>query len=126
VWDCVIQNNNRPVATVACSGGGGWSSFAELWEQARSSADYIELSRRFNTVILSDVPILEDGMNDAARRFINLIDELYDRNVNLMVSAADRPAQLYRGTKLAFEYRRTLSRLTEMQSHEYLAREHRP
>ncbi len=125
-WQKDITINHRPVATIACSDGIVWCSFAELCESPRSSSDYIELSRRFNTLMLSDIPVLEDGMNDPARRFINLIDELYDRNVNLMVSAAASPDQLYRGSKLAFEYQRTLSRLTEMQSQEYLAREHKP
>ena len=125
-WDRTINVNKRALTTVACCDGVVWCTFAQLCQEARSSADYIELSRRFNTVILSDVPILEDGMNDPARRFINLVDELYDRNVNLMISAEGQPEQLYRGTKLAFEYQRTLSRLTEMQSHQYLALEHKP
>ncbi|MEM6576321.1 MAG: cell division protein ZapE [Pseudomonadota bacterium] len=121
-----LRINRREVDVVACTEGIVWCTFAELCEDPRSSADYIELSRRFNTVILSGVPALTDGMNDPARRFINLIDELYDRNVNLIVSAAVEPAGIYQGKRLAFEFRRTLSRLTEMQSHEYLAREHKP
>ncbi|MEQ9464304.1 MAG: AFG1/ZapE family ATPase, partial [Haliea sp.] len=76
--------------------------------------------------VLSGVPALGAGNDDAARRFINLVDEFYDRNVKL-VMAADRPLSgLYDGHRLQFEFQRTVSRLQEMQSHEYLAREHRP
>ena len=63
---------------------------------------------------------------NAARRFIALVDEFYDRAVKLVVSAAAKPADLYRGEKLVFEFERTVSRLMEMQTTEYLAREHRP
>jgi cell division protein ZapE len=68
--------------------------------------------------------VLEDGSNDPARRFIALVDEFYDRNVKLVLSAAAPPEALYRGTRLAFEFERTRSRLSEMQAHEYLARPH--
>ncbi len=71
-------------------------------------------------------PFFDALHEDEARRFIALVDELYDRNVNLIVSAAAEPADLYRGDRLAFQFERTASRLIEMQSEEYLAREHRP
>ena len=74
--------------------------------------------------MLSDVPLLDRDASDAARRFINLIDELYDRNVKLIVSAAAAPEDLYTGTRLAEPFKRTASRLREMQSHDYLARPH--
>jgi cell division protein ZapE len=77
-------------------------------------------------VIVSDVPVFDGLHEDEARRFIALVDELYDRNVNLIVSAAAAPAELYRGDRVAFQFERTVSRLIEMQSEEYLAREHRP
>jgi cell division protein ZapE len=77
-------------------------------------------------VILAGVPVLDSAHEDEARRFIALIDELYDRNVNLIVSAAAPPAALYRGERLRELFARTASRLAEMQSVEYLAREHRP
>lgn len=103
-----------------------WFDFRELCEGPRSQNDYIELSREFHAVVLSGVPALGGRNDDAARRFINLVDEFYDRNVKL-VMAADRPLlSLYDGSRLAFEFQRTVSRLQEMQSHEYLAREHRP
>jgi cell division protein ZapE len=75
---------------------------------------------------VSDVPVLDGSTDDKARRFVLLIDEFYDRNVKLVVSAAAPPDRLYCGERLAFEFQRTASRLVEMQSSEYLARPHRP
>jgi cell division protein ZapE len=102
-----------------------WFTFKELCEGPRGQADYIELARCYHTVFLSDTPILSVEHENAARRFIALVDEFYDRNVKLIVSAATTIDELYRGTKLSFEFERTKSRLIEMQSQEYLAREHR-
>jgi cell division protein ZapE len=70
--------------------------------------------------------VLTAQRENAARRFIALVDELYDRHVNLIVSAAAAPERIYKGDRLGFEFQRTVSRLTEMQSEEYLASEHRP
>ena len=103
-----------------------WFDFKELCDKPRGSADYSEIARAFNTVMLSGIPQLAADEANAARRFITLVDEFYDRNVKLLISAATPVDQLYTGHKLAFEYRRTASRLTEMQSHEYLARPHLP
>jgi len=122
----VIHVNHRPVQAVATSEGVGWFTFAELCEAPRSPADYIELARRFNTIVLSGVPQLGEGSNDPARRFIHLVDELYDRQVNLILTAAVAMESLYVGERLTFEFQRTTSRLVEMQTHDYLAREHRP
>lgn len=103
-----------------------WFGFRELCEGSTGSADYIEIARAFNTVLLSGVPVLDENSADAARRFINLVDEFYDRNVKLLVSAAAAIDGLYTGKRLSFEFQRTVSRLTEMQSQEYLARPHLP
>ncbi len=104
-----------------------WFEFRELCETSRSTADYIEIARCYHTVFLGHVPVLDAARDDAAKRFIALVDEFYDRGVKLIVSAAAaRPEGLYRGERLAFEFRRTASRLHEMQSREYLARPHRP
>ena len=75
---------------------------------------------------MSNVSTFDESSENAARRFIALVDELYDRNVNLILSAAAGPAKLYHGDKLEFEFQRTASRLIEMQSEAYLARPHRP
>jgi cell division protein ZapE len=69
---------------------------------------------------------MSSHQEDVARRFVNLVDEFYDRSVKLIVTAETAPEALYEGNLLGFEFRRTLSRLQEMQSREYLAREHRP
>ena len=75
--------------------------------------------------MLSNVPQLKAENEDAARRFITLVDEIYDRGVNLIVSAQVPLIDLYAGKRLVFEFERTRSRLTEMQSQEYLSRAHR-
>lgn len=101
-----------------------WFDFSELCETARSAADYIELGRQFPTVLLSGVPQLDATREDAARRFIHLIDEFYDRGVKLIIGADVPREALYDGRRLRFEFQRTQSRLIEMQSEEYLARPH--
>lgn len=103
-----------------------WFDFDELCRKPRGAVDYIEIARAFNTVVISDAPQLDDSGNAAARRLITLIDEFYDRNVKLLMSAQAPIPELYTGRRLAFEFQRTASRLTEMQSHEYLARPHLP
>jgi cell division protein ZapE len=103
-----------------------WFDFEALCGPPRSQNDYIELARCHHTVILSDVPVLDGSADDRARRLVHLVDEFYDRNVKLILSAAAPPEKLYCGERLAFEFRRTASRLKEMQSREYLARPHRP
>jgi cell division protein ZapE len=84
----------------------------------------VEIAEEFHTVFVSDVPRFGPEHDNAARRFIALVDEFYDQGVKLVVSAAAAPAALYRGERLAPEFRRTASRLVEMQSEEYLGREH--
>ena len=102
-----------------------WFDFPALCHGPRSTEDYIEIARRFQTVILSGVPALTADQDDAVRRFVALVDEFYDRRVKLIVSAAVPIDRLYQGKRLAFEFRRTASRLHEMQSKEYLHMEHR-
>lgn len=121
-----IEIESRPIPVVRRSEAAVWFDFAALCAGPRGTDDYIEIAREFGSVVLSNVPVLDSLHDDEARRFIALVDELYDRNVHLIVSAAAPPAGLYRGERLAFEFRRTASRLSEMQSTEYLAREHRP
>ncbi|GAA5194391.1 cell division protein ZapE [Ferrimonas gelatinilytica] len=103
-------------------------SFLALCDGPRSQSDYIELARLYHTVLLSGVvPMGAAGRgDDVARRFIAMVDEFYERGVKLIISADVPMAQLYSQGQLEFEFRRCLSRLTEMQSHEYLARPHQP
>jgi len=121
-----LEINGRILNARHRSEGIIWFSFEVLCEQARSTSDYIEIARAFNTVILSDIPLMNEGNADAARRFVNLVDEFYDRNVKMLVSAATPVDKLYTGNRLSFEFKRTASRLTEMQSHTYLAKPHLP
>lgn len=118
--------NGRPIAAIDYSEGVAWMGFAALCEGPRSVADYIEIARDFHTVLLAGVPQFDASSDNAAKRFIHLVDEFYDRNVNLILSAAAPVTALYRGERLAAEFQRTESRLIEMQSEAYLAREHRP
>lgn len=118
--------NGRPIPARALAEGIAWFDFPALCEGPRAAADYIEIARDFHTVLLSNVPVLDMAQDNAARRFVHLVDELYDRNVNLLLSAAAEPLWLYAGEKLRHDFERTASRLIEMRSAEYLAREHRP
>lgn len=102
-----------------------WFEFEDLCRGNRSAADYIELAREYSTIMISNVPMFDDDDNNAARRFINAVDEFYDRRVNLFVTAEAAPDDLYRGTRLEFEFERTSSRLQEMSSHDYLGEPHR-
>jgi cell division protein ZapE len=121
-----IDINHRLVRAVSAVEGILWVTFDELCRKPRSASDFIELGRIYQTVLLEGVRVMGGGEEDVARRFINLIDEFYDRNVKVIVTAEAAPEALYQGTRLQFEYQRTMSRLLEMQSREYLAREHRP
>ncbi len=122
----VIEIEARPIAVLRAAAGAVWFDFRALCAAPRSQSDYIEIAREYRSVLVSDVPALGAARDDEARRSIAFIDELYDRNVNLIVSAAAPPAELYRGERLRALFARTTSRLIEMQSEEYLAREHRP
>lgn len=124
--DTQLEINGRVLNARRRSDGIIWFSFEELCEQPTGVADYIEIARAFNTVLLSDVPVMHEHNADATRRFINLIDEFYDRNVKMLISAATPIDDLYSGKRLQFEFQRTASRLTEMQSNEYLATPHLP
>ncbi|QMJ05246.1 AFG1 family ATPase [Citrobacter freundii] len=119
-----LEINHRPMQTLAVENQTLAVSFTTLCVDARSQHDYIALSRLFHTVLLSDVPVMTSLMESEARRFIALVDEFYERHVKLVVSAAVPLYEIYRGERLKFEFQRCLSRLQEMQSEEYLKREH--
>ncbi len=114
----------RPIATVRRAEGIAWFGFDQLCDGPRGVADYLEIARCFHTVLLSGVPVIAPRDRDRVRRFISLVDELYDRRVNLVVSAAAPPAGIYPNGPDSFEFRRTRSRLEEMQTRDYLHRGH--
>ncbi len=121
----VLDINGRDIKSRRCCEDVVWFDFAELCEGPRSQNDYIELAKIFHAVLISNVPQLGRSNDDAARRFINLVDEFYDSGVKLIISAEKSIPEIYSEGRLEFEIERTQSRLLEMQSHEYLAREHR-
>ncbi len=106
------------------AGNAVWFDFATLCEGARSQRDYLALAERFSVVFLSDVPQLGAARADSARRFTWLVDILYDHRVKLLVSAAARPDALYVSGVNSHEFLRTASRLTEMQTHDYMSEPH--
>lgn len=116
--------DGRPIPLRASGEGVAWFEFDALCDAPRGTGDYIEIASCFHTVLLSRVPCFGEDASDAARRFINLVDAFYDRGVNLLLSAAAPPEGLYHGVRLAAPFRRTVSRLVEMQSEAYLARPH--
>lgn len=102
-----------------------WFDFKQLCGGPRSQNDYLEIASQFHTIILSDVPHMPVALASEARRFTLLVDVLYDRHVKLIISAAVPPEQLYTEGPLSHEFPRTVSRLNEMQSQEYLSLERR-
>lgn len=114
----------RDIEIVAADCGVVWLEFQSLCQTNRSKYDYIEIARQYHTILLANIPQLDAARDNAARRFIELVDELYDRNVNLIVSSAHSPENLYIGKKLAEPFKRTASRLIEMRSREYLSQPH--
>ena len=124
--DKVIDVANRAVKSLYEADGVVWFTFSELCETARSQYDYMELSRCYHTVLLSGVKVMARHNDDVARRFIALVDEFYERHVKLIISAEVALEQLYQEGLLNFEFKRCISRLQEMQSHDYLAKAHLP
>lgn len=120
-----LDINQRVIDSIAVSDDVAWFDFGALCETARSSADYMEIANQFHTVIISDIPPLPEAKDDAAQRFIHLIDALYDHKVKTIISAATRPEQLYQGRRHGFAFQRTASRLQEMGSEAYLGKAHR-
>jgi len=123
--DPVLRIEGREIRAIRRAGGVVWFDFRTLCGGPRSQNDYLELASQFHTVLLSNVPHLPVNMASAARRFTWLVDVLYDRRVKLIVSAAVPPEQLYTEGPLAHEFPRTVSRLNEMQSKEYLSLQRR-
>ncbi len=121
----VVRIENREIRPLRRAGGVIWFDFATLCGGPRSQNDYLELASQFHTVILSGIPAMSAGQASEARRFTWLIDVFYDHKVKLIMSAAVEPEELYTQGQLANEFHRTVSRIIEMQSREYMLAERR-
>ena len=123
--DPVLHIEAREIQARRKAGGVVWFDFRTLCGGPRSQNDYLEIATQFHTVLLSDVPQMTVSRASEARRFTWLVDVFYDRRVKLIMSAAVEPEALYTEGPLAHEFPRTVSRLTEMHSAEFLALERR-
>jgi cell division protein ZapE len=119
-----LNINGRELSFQFCSEDTVWFSFNELCKTSRSQTDYLEIARLFSTVILTDIEQMSHLTDDIAKRFILLIDVLYDHHVILICTASVVVDQLYQGKRLSFEFERTISRLIDMQSEQYLTQAH--
>ena len=119
-----IEINNRMLDYIAQADDVIWFDFSGICESARSAHDYIEIAQIYTTVVVSNIPVMNEEYDSAAKRFIHFIDALYDHNVKFICSAEAQPDKLYVGKRLAFAFDRTISRLTEMQTKNYLALPH--
>jgi len=124
--DAPLQINHRQIACQRRADDVVWFGFYQLCHGPRASADYIELARRFHTVLVSGVPGMGENEEEWAHRFIDMVDEFYDRRVKLLITADNEPVHLYHGRRHTFDFQRTVSRLMEMRSDDYLAQAHRP
>jgi cell division protein ZapE len=122
--DTVVEVLGREIPARRCAKGIAWFEFEALCEGPRSQQDYIEIARWYPTVILSGIPALDADRDNAARRFVSLVDEFYDRRVKLIASADAPIPSLYSGARLQFEFERIVSRLSEMQTGKYLHAAH--
>ena len=122
----VIEVKGHELVVPQAAAGVARAGFGDLCSKAYGASDYIALAQRFHTLVLDDIPILDFDRRNEAKRFIILIDTLYEHHVKLVASAAAEPHELYRASKgrEAFEFDRTVSRLIEMRSEEYLAMPH--
>jgi cell division protein ZapE len=119
-----IHVNGRILVVPKAADGVAWFHFDDLCRKALGASDYLELATLYHTVILTGIPTLSPANRDAAKRFVTLIDALYEHKVTFVCSAAAPPQTLYPSGDGAFEFQRTVSRLMEMQSAEYLGLEH--
>lgn len=112
-----IRINNRDIPVIKRAKSCIWFDFDTLCRGMRASSDYIAIAERYELVILSGIPLLKEGEEGPARRFLNLIDAFYDQHVFLVLSSSEDIKNIYQGNLLGFEFKRALSRLKEMQSH---------
>jgi cell division protein ZapE len=124
--DTVLEIEGRSIQTIRCGDGVVWFEFEALCDGPRGAADYIEIARQYQTVLIANIPVMDNHSNDMLKRFITMVDEFYDHNVKLIITAATVPDKLYKGTRLKDAFKRTISRLEEMRTHDYLAKQHIP
>jgi cell division protein ZapE len=118
----MVQERKLEIARQA--EGVAWFDFEELCARPLGSADYLAIATHFNTVLIDGVPRLSPDLRDQARRFVNLIDALYEHRTTTIIAAEVAPERLYPAGDGSFEFERTVSRLNEMQSVDYLQRPH--
>ncbi len=120
-----IEVKGRNINVARASRGVAWMTFEDLCEQPLGAQDYLALARRYHTLIIDGVPSLNSDKRNEAKRFMTLIDVLYEAKVHLIIAADVAPCQLYLSGSHAVEFKRTTSRLLEMQSHGYIETPHR-
>ena len=121
-----IEVNNREIKYILCADDIIWFNFEEICKTNRSAHDYIEIAERFHTVLVSNIQVFNEKDDAAAKRFIHFIDAIYDHNVKLLASSMAIPGELYHGRRMTFAFERTISRLTEMGTEQYLKLAHNP
>lgn len=119
-----IVINDREIHCKALSDNLVWFEFSAICQTPRSSSDYINLAREYQTIMVSNIPSMDDGQNDITQRFIQLIDAIYDHKVKFIATALTDPDDLYCGEGLALPFQRIISRLIEMRSAHYLEQAH--
>ncbi len=119
-----LQLKGRLLEVKKTCGGVAWFSFPELCEQPLGAEDYLEIARCFHTVLLANIPVLGKEMRNEAKRFVTLVDALYEHKTKLIATAESLPQELYPTGDGSFEFARTASRLIEMQSENYLGTSH--
>ena len=119
-----MRLKGRKLEVPRAARGVAWFTFIELCDKPLGPADFLALAKAFHTVIVSGIPRMQPDHRDQARRFVTLIDSLYEHRVNLVCSAAAPPQELYPEGRGAFEFQRTASRLMEMQAEDYIAQPH--
>ncbi|MAS58631.1 MAG: cell division protein ZapE [Gammaproteobacteria bacterium] len=119
-----IEILGRNLTTIKRAGGVIWFEFNSICSSPRSFQDYMEISKEFHTIFVSNIPLLSSNRDNEARRFIALVDECYERNVNLLLSSDGEIKSIYSGSKLIKPFKRTISRIKEMASKEYLSMPH--
>lgn len=123
--DCQLEINGRLIQAKAQADDVVWFDFYDICDTPRAAQDYLEIARSYHTVLVSAIPKLGEAQDSAAKRFMHLIDALYDHHVKLVATAAAPPQGLYQGRQLTGAFDRTVSRLIEMNTRDYLALPHK-